>query len=153
MHKQALFCGIRQASLGNQSGMNFLKLPFLNSIILNDLQSVFYSNKTKISAVKIDKKPGRSVLFSAQKLLYLADTLDNLVFRFPRTLTFQCFGEILKFNLGFPLNFYQFFIQITFLAKKLRLALIYPIYKCLNSILFCDFISLMNNQNNYAQVY
>lgn len=153
MHKQALFCGIQQASLGNQSGINFFKLSFLNSIILNHLQSIFYSNKIKISAVKIDKKPGRSVLFSAQKLLYLADTLDNLVFRFPRTLTFQCFGEALKFNLGFPLNFYQFSIQITFLAKKLRLALIYPIYKRLNSTPFCDFISLMNNQYNYARVY
>jgi hypothetical protein len=96
MHKQALFCGIQQASLGNQSGINFHKLSFLNSITLNHLQSIFYSNKTKISAIKIDKKPGLSVLFSAQKLLYLADTLDNLVFRFPRTLTFQCFGEALK---------------------------------------------------------
>ena len=98
-------------------------------------------------------KPEQSVLFSAHKLLYLADTLDNLVFGFSRTLTFQCFGEALKFTLGFPLNFYQFSIQITFLAKKLRLALIYPIYKRLNSTPFYDFIFLMNNQNNYAKVY
>lgn len=98
-------------------------------------------------------KPGRSVLFFAQKLLYLADTLENLVFRFPRTLTLPCFGEILKLNLGFPLNFSQIFTLNTFSTKKLRSALIYPTYKRLNSTLFCDFISLMNNHYNYAQVY
>ena len=100
------------------------------------------------------KKPGQSVLFSTHKLLYLADTLDNLIFRFSRTLTFQCFGEILEFNLGFPLNFYQIYAQITLLAKKLRLPLTFP--SNIQTPEFhpsVRFFSLMNNQHNYAKVY